>query len=109
MEASMVYWSLYHFKVPLRNFRFTLSLLLILFVALQLSVLYFPAVASCFRPLTTSNNLYSQAIFVALLAMAFGIWSMVTNGKKEGWYYLAYEILNIFVVTFEGLLFAEII
>jgi len=41
--------------------------------------------------------------------MGFGIWSMVTNGKKGGWYYLAYEILNIFVVTFEGILFAEVI
>jgi len=105
----MVYSSWYLFKAPLRFFRFTLSLLLILYVGLQLSVLYFPAVATWFRPLTTSNNLYSQAIFVALLAMGFGIWSMVKNGKKGGWYYLAYEILNIFVVTFEGVLFAEVI
>ena len=82
MAIGMFYWSMYLFSVPLIIIRKTLSMFLVLFVGIHLSILSIPAVASKCRPLTTSKSLYTQAILVAVVAAAFGLWSMVTISKK---------------------------
>ena len=69
------------FNVPLSIIRKTLSMYLVLFVGIHLLILSIPAVASKCRPLTSSKNLYTSAILVAVVAMALGLWSMVTINK----------------------------
>jgi hypothetical protein len=82
MAALMVYYSRKLFKVhPLSIIRLVLSIFLVLHVGTHLSILSIPTVASKCRPLITSKNLYTQAILVAVMAMAFGLWSMVTIRK----------------------------
>ena len=105
MAGVMLYWSWILFSPPLSILRFSLSLLQVTFLGIHLSIL---AVASSSCLLTA--KLHRQAaLFVAVLTLAFGLWSMVVTRKNEGWYYLTYEILVIFVVTFEGFLFAEVV
>jgi hypothetical protein len=82
MAVGMVFWSRVLFKAPLSIIRITLSIFLVIFVGMHLSKLFIPAMASKCRPLTKSKNLYPQAIFVAAVAMALGIWSMVTISKN---------------------------
>jgi hypothetical protein len=82
MAVGMVFWSMVLFKAPLSIIRITLSIFLVIFVGMHLSILLIPAMASKCRPLTKSKNLYTQAIFVAAVAMALGIWSMVTISKN---------------------------
>jgi hypothetical protein len=82
MAVGMFILSRYLFNAPLSIIRKTLSMFLVLFVGMHLSILSIPAVASKCRPLTTSKNLYTTAILVAVVATAFGLWSMVTINKK---------------------------
>ena len=112
MAGGMLIWSWTLFKAPLSIIRFMLSLLLVTLAGLHLSVLLFSSVASKCQALTTSKGLQYQALLLAVLAMALGLWSMVSTSSKRqmgSWYYFFYEILIIFLVTFEGLLFAEVI
>ena len=82
MAAAMVILSRKLFTGhPLSIIRLVLSIFLLLLVGTHLSILSIPTVAFKCRPLITSKNLYTQTILVAVVAMALGLWSMVTIRK----------------------------